>query len=244
MSLPDAATVHAAVASTWPVASVRRLGPVLIRQGLGGGSRVSAATVSGMVGDADLALAEAAMQDLGQVPLFMVRDGEDALDDMLAARGYAIKDPVLAYAAPVAVLTAERDAPAMTFEVWPPLAVQTEIWAEAQIGPERRAIMDRASGPKVSLLGRRDDTPAGAAFVACDGGLTMLHALEIKPAFRRRGLGASMVRAAAVWAARNGADHLALLVTRANDGARALYLSLGMVPVGQYHYRIQVEQNQ
>ena len=44
-------------------------------------------------------------------------------------------------------------------------------------------------------------------------------------------------RAAGAWAQDNGAETLALLVTEANAGARALYASLSMGVVGQYHYR-------
>jgi GNAT superfamily N-acetyltransferase len=46
------------------------------------------------------------------------------------------------------------------------------------------------------------------------------------------------MRAAARWAARQGAAELALLVTRKNVPANALYTSLGMSVVGSYHYRI------
>ncbi len=47
-----------------------------------------------------------------------------------------------------------------------------------------------------------------------------------------------MIAAAAAWAAEQGADTVALVVTEANAPARALYSSLGMAPVGQYHYRL------
>jgi GNAT superfamily N-acetyltransferase len=238
MTLPDAAAVHAAVAATWPAASLRELGPFVIREGRGGGSRVSAATATGPVSDSDLPLAEAAMRDLGQVPLFMIRETDAVLDTLLAARGYAVMDPVLAYAASIAHLSARPAPPVTTFEVWPPLAVQQEIWAEAGIGPARLAIMDRARGARMSILGRVDDAPAGTAFVACDGALSMLHAVEVRAAWRRRGLGSGLVRAAAGWAARQGADHLTLMVTQANMGARGLYEAVGMVPVAGYHYRI------
>jgi GNAT superfamily N-acetyltransferase len=66
----------------------------------------------------------------------------------------------------------------------------------------------------------------------------MIHAVEVRPALRRKGAARQMLNAAAHWAAEQGADRLALAVTEANAGARALYASLGMQPVGQYHYRI------
>ncbi len=234
----DAAALHAAVAATWPAAAVTRAGPWIIREGRGGGSRVSAATAAGPVGAADVPQAEAAMRALGQRPLFMLREGEDALDAALAAAGYAVLDPVVGYAAPIATIATRRPPPITTFEVWPPLAVQIEIWDEAGTGPARLAVMNRAPAPKTTLLGRVDDRPAGTAFVACHGGIAMLHALEVAPALRRRGLASHMLRAAGFWARAQGAEWLALVVTRANAGANALYASLGMTVVGQYHYRI------
>jgi N-acetylglutamate synthase len=175
---------------------------------------------------------------LGQSPLFMIRPGDEALEADLAAAGYVVKDPVLAYAAPVTTLAA-RDLPAKTaFRSWPPLALQADIWADAGIGPARLAIMDRVVGPKASFLGRVQDHPAGCAFVACHGPQAMLHALEVVPAFRRHGLGRHLMIAAARWARDQGAETLALAVTRANRAAIALYTSLGMEVVGQYHYRI------
>lgn len=236
--LPAPEVVHAAVAATWPPARLLQVGPVTLREGLGAGSRVSAATVAGDWDEADLAAAEAGMAALGQSDLFMVRDGEARLDAVLAARGYAVMDPVVGYVAPVAALAVARPPPVTTFEVWPPLAMQSEIWAEGGIGPARRAVMDRAEGPKVSILGRLDDSPAGAGFVAAYQGFAMVHALEVRPAFRRRGLGGHMIRAAAFWAQGQGADWLGLMVTEANTGARALYDGMGMRVAARYHYRV------
>jgi GNAT superfamily N-acetyltransferase len=68
----------------------------------------------------------------------------------------------------------------------------------------------------------------------------MIHAVEVRPSLRRRGAGRQILAAAAQWAAEQGADRLALAVTQANSAARALYASLGMQPVGEYHYRIKV----
>ena len=49
-----------------------------------------------------------------------------------------------------------------------------------------------------------------------------------------------MLRAAA-WARENGATHIAAVCTQENAAANALYASLGMALVGQYHYRIKEE---
>jgi GNAT superfamily N-acetyltransferase len=219
---------------TWPAAASHRLGPFELRDGAGGGKRVSAATAEAPFTPQDLDRAEAAMQ--GQGPLFLIRDGDTALDADLAARGYAIIDPVLAYAAPLSSL-GQTPAPMSTFPHWPPLAMATRLWNDCGIGPERLAVMQRASGQKCAILSRHKDHPAGVAFVAIAGNTAMLHALEVLPAMRRQGSAHNILRAAALWAQENGADTLSLVVTTANDAARALYASFGMKVVGQYHYR-------
>ncbi len=164
----DPAAIHAAVAATWPAARTWRHGPVTLRDGQGGGSRVSAATVVAGWTEGDIAAAEA---EMGARPLFMLREGEERLDALLAARGYAVMDPVVGYVAPVGVLATERPPPVTTFEVWPVLAAQREIWAAGGIGPARIAVMERAAGPKVSLLGRLDDSPGVQLLLRCIKGL-------------------------------------------------------------------------
>jgi N-acetylglutamate synthase len=224
--------------ATWPPAAVHQLGPWRIRDGQGGGSRVSAATATGPVAASELALMAEAMARLAQPALVMIRPGEDALDAQLAGAGYIIKDPVVIFAAPVAALVAGDVPPKTAFRSWPPLAVQAEIWGLGGIGPARLAVMHRVAGPKTSFLGRILDQPAGCAFVACHDQWAMLHALDVLPQFRRLGLGRALTMSAARWAQMQGAVTLSLLVTRANSQAVALYTSLGMGIVGQYHYRI------
>ena len=103
----------------------------------------------------------------------------------------------------------------------------------------RLAVMARVAVPKVAILGRSDDKPAGVAFVACAGPVAMLHALEVRLAMRRQGAARKMLIAAAHWAQAQGAQTFALVVTEANAPARALYERLGMTTVGRYHYRVQ-----
>jgi GNAT superfamily N-acetyltransferase len=222
---------------TWPAASYQRHGPWLIREGKDGGQRVSATTAEAAVKDADIAQAEAAMQALGQSPLFMVRHSDAVLDGLLAARGYHRHDPVVIYAAPVAALATPTPSAMTAFPVWPPLNIVAQIWAEAGIGPGRLAVMERVVGPKTSILGRISDRASGVAFVACHGNAAMLHALEVCPNLRRQGSANNILRMAAIWAHNQGAEHLYLAVTAANDSARKLYASLGMEVVGKYHYR-------
>ncbi|WP_101065931.1 GNAT family N-acetyltransferase [Roseovarius salinarum] len=227
----------AAMAATWPPASQRRLGPWTIRDGAGGGQRVSAATAEGPVTAADLPAAEAAMRDLGQRPLFMVRAGETALDALLAGAGHAVVDAVDVHAAPVADLAARKPPPVTAFTIWEPLAVMVDIWEAGGIGAARRAVMARAPHPKTGILGRIDDSPACAGFVAIHQDVAVVHALEVTPRSRRKGMGGYAIRQAAIWAQEHGATRLAAACTRDNAAARALYSSLGMGIVEHYHYR-------
>ncbi|NDV02881.1 GNAT family N-acetyltransferase [Pseudoroseicyclus sp. CLL3-39] len=227
----EPARLYDVIEATWPPLATERRGGWTIRRGGGGGSRVSAATLEGAPGGIDEA--EAAMRALGQHPLVMIRAGQEALDEELAARGYAVKDPVVTWAAPPAELAARTDVTGR----WPPGPEAEAIWAAGGIGPERVAVMARAAGPKVALLAKEAGSPAGTAFVAMDDDIAMLHALEVLAANRRRGLARRLVQAAAGWAEAEGASLLTLLVTRANGGANALYSGLGMAELGGYHYR-------
>lgn len=223
--------------ATWPSAAARRVGPWTVREGQGAGQRVSATSASGDWAEADIAQAEAAMAALGQTPIFAIWEGEAALDAALDARGYRIKDPVVAYAAPCAALADPAPPFLTTFPHWPPLGIASALWRDCGLNPARFAVMERVSVPKTVILGRSGDRAAGVAFVGVQGGSAMLHALEVAPALRRQGTAHNILRAAGAWAQDQGAETLVLLVTEANAGARALYASLGMVVVGQYHYR-------
>lgn len=235
----DTAQICAVLDATWPAASMTRQGPWMIREGKGGGQRVSAATAETVIEQGDIAQAEAAMIALGQTPLFMIRDGDEALDTALEARGYLPNDPVAFYAAPVAAMIDESLSPMTAFAIWPPLNIAAELWADGGINADRLAVMDRVTGPKTSILGRVSDRAAGVAFVACHGDTAMLHALEVAPNLRRQGAANNIMRMAAAWAQDNGAKTLCLAVTKANANAGALYASLGMKVVGSYHYRKQ-----
>jgi len=229
------------LAATWPAAETVALGPWTLRRGMGGGNRVSAATLDGSPVGAPggslgrLSEVEAAMRGWGQRPLVLLRPGEAELDDALAARGYVARDGSVLLAAAAADLAGPPVETAIDCDG--PLRCMAEIWAAGGVGPARLDVMARAAGPKTWLLGRLGDRPAACAFVAVHGGVAMLHALEVEPAARRRGVGALLTRAAARWARDRGAPRLALAVTEANAVARALYAGLGMAEVARYHYR-------
>ncbi len=237
MSLPTAQQAWAGVAATWPAASERSLGPFTLRDGAGGGNRVSAATADGPFGAEDIQAASDAMRAEGRDPIFWVRPGEDALDQALDAMRYDAFAQTHILAAPLDAL-AERDLPRLAaIPTAEPLAAMAEVWAEGGIGPARLAVMDRAPEPKITFLGRRSDHVAGAAFAAIHDGVLYVHALEVHAAFRRQGLARDLMVGAAKWGRSQEATTVAVAVTVENKGAQALYTSLGLTIVGGYHYR-------
>lgn len=234
---PAGPGISGIVDATWPAAQYQNVGPWTIRKGEGGGSRVSAATLDGPLAEGDIASAEAAMRQLGQRPLFMIRSADMALDAALADRGYEAFDAVNAWECDLDQLTDIALPRVTALMVWEPLAIMREIWAQAGIGRDRLAVMYRARGPKTGMLGRYNDKPGGVGFAAIHGDAAMVHALEILPHQRGQGLGKWMMRGAAFWARQHGAARMTVLCTQANDAANGLYSALGMRVVDQYHYR-------
>ena len=232
-----AARLYEVTEATWPPARRFEVGPWVCRDGAGGGKRVSAATAAGPVGPDDIAAAETAMREIGQGPLFMIREGEDALDQRLAAGGYDRIDEVTLYAAPIDLLT-DKPIPRVTaFPIWEPLAIMVEIWAAGGIGPARLEVMARAK-TKTGILARWNEKPAGTGFVAVHDDVAMVHAVEVLPHQRRQGVAEWIMRAAAFWGKAQGARHLSVLCVTDNVAANALYTKLGFERVGRYHYRI------
>ncbi len=238
---PVPTTLLATLEATWPPAARWRIGAFTLRDGRGGGKRVSAASAEAPPGEDEIARVEREMRDLGQRPL--VRLCEDAaphdreLDALLARRGYKVVDPTVFYCAPLARLLPEPLPVMRVFAIWPPLAIQRDIWTAGGIGPARQAVMARAPEPRCALMARQSDRVAGTAFIALHGVIAMLHAMEVTPALRRQGAAGNLLRGAAQWAGEQGAQWLALAVTRDNAPARALYATLGMEVAGSYHYR-------
>ena len=233
---PAEAAVFAALDATWPAAATVEKDGWVLRDGAGGGKRVSAASQASE--GADIARAAEAMRAMGQEPLFQVRGDEAALDQRLAAAGYRVIDPVWIYAASAAELIDGLSEQSRVYRGQFAVAAMQEIWAAGGVGPRRLAIMNRAAAPKSWLMTRIDDRPAGVAFVSVAGAIAMIHAIEVKARFRRQGAAKALISGAASFAADCGAGHLALAVTKANIAANMLYQSLGMAQVAGYHYRI------
>ncbi|WP_166417933.1 GNAT family N-acetyltransferase [Cochlodiniinecator piscidefendens] len=238
MTLPSVETLYEVCEATWAPASKQTVGNWTVRDGQGGGQRMSAATRIDSLLETQFEQAEQAMVALGQAELFMIRDGEEELDTALENRGYIVKDPVNLMVCPVDTLATDSVGRLSAFTIWPPMHIMQELWLEGEIGPERVAGMIRAKGKKTTVLGRQNDRAAGVAYVAIHNGIAMLHGLEVTQTQRRQGVAKNIMIKAAQWAKENGATHLAIIVVQQNVAANALYSSLGLECVGQYHYRV------
>ncbi len=237
MNRPDLDTLFETIEATWPPARKWSHAGLMVRDGAGGGKRVAAATLDGPLNEVDFAAFHADNAARNLPDLCMVRTGQDGFDAALEAQGYTVIDPVVLYVGAVADI-AKSLPPVTCFATYPPLGISMDIWDEGGIGPARRAVMDRVPGAKTSILGRARDHAAGVGFVAMHQKTAMVHALEVKTSQRRQGAAVNIMCAAANWAQDQGAEWLAVVVTRANHGANKLYSSLNMQPVGHYHYRI------
>ncbi|WP_435139587.1 GNAT family N-acetyltransferase [Pseudopelagicola sp. nBUS_19] len=235
--LPDAKKIYEVVEATWPPFALSNIGPFTIREGRGGGKRVSAATTCHTAGQEDITSAEVAMVDLGQDLLFQIRDGDEALDGVLAKAGYEVVDHVTMYAVEAGEIATERPPRTAAISAWEPLKIMEEIWAKGGIDRARIDVMHRAKGPKTAFVSRWRDQPAGASFVAMHNGIAMVHALEVLPHQRLQGVAHWLMKRAAFWVLDQGGHTLSVICTTQNVGANRLYSSLGMHVVGEYHYR-------
>jgi ribosomal protein S18 acetylase RimI-like enzyme len=235
----------AVIDATWAAPHRAHLGEWTIRQGKGGGSRVSSIAPTGDPG-APLAeaigKAAAISRGWGQRPLFQIGPDDAALDALLESQGWRAEDHSIVYAG-VADRLAQTTVPegVMAIMVRGPLAALDKLWTAGGVGPARRAVMAATQARKETILLRLQDRAAAALFVACAGSTAMLHALHVAPEYRRRGLGLAAVAAAARRGMEMGATTLSLAVTSANQPARALYNTMGMTEVCTYHYRSEPE---
>lgn len=230
------AELAAAFRTTWPAAEYAYVGGFRVGRGAGGGGRVSAARAEGEWCAHDIPRAADLQRRWGEAPLFAVADDDPTLATTLEGGGWSLHTATVVLQTSVATLTDLPVPPVTAFAVWPPLAIQRDLWAEQGIDAARQAIIDRAAIPKAALLGRITDRAAGVGFVAVHRSVAMIHALAVLPEFRRHGVARWLVRRAAIFAQQKGAERIALAVQRDNAAALAMYSGLGFSEVSGYRY--------
>jgi GNAT superfamily N-acetyltransferase len=242
--MTDIAALERASLSALPAPRHAWDGPFVIKAHLGGTGRANACSSLDPAPDPGLAARipriEAIYHRLGLTSRFRSTPLDPpGLAEALLARGYALdKDDTIVHAGPVAPF-AEAD-PAVRDEVGP-----TEAWmaliatAEYQT-PTRRA--EKLRNPELLaargawLVLREDGADAACLFAVADGAHCGIFDLATRPDYRRRGLGARLIRAAAHWAGGHGATTLYAQVASSNRASRALQESLGLREAYRYRY--------
>jgi GNAT superfamily N-acetyltransferase len=238
------AELEARAFAAWPAAEVEALGGWRLRATSGVTRRANSAWTSGAVDDLPRAIArtEAFYAERGLPAIFQLCPLSPAgLDEMLAARGYAVD-------APVAILSAELAPLALP----PPEGVVARVdqqlgepWFELSAGRGRfagvrdvyRGILARIGAGAGFALATLDGVPAATALGACDCAWLGVFAVATLPELRRRGAATALLRALARWGLARGATGAYLQVERDNRIAFDLYLRDGFREVYGYHYR-------
>ena len=238
MMFKNGSDIFEAIDVTWPAEKFLEIPKWKLRRSAKGGKRVSAATAIGAPDISDIKLAENKMVQWHQDKLFMIKKNEILLDEALSASGYRVIDPTNIWSISSKNLSIQKTLPVKAFTIFPPLAIQRELWRANHISPSRIEIMDRVKTHKTTIFGRINARPAASAFVAVSNKFAMVHALVVDKKCRRQGMGKFVMQKVGSWAYQMGAESVVALCTEKNCSANILYKSLGMQVIGKYHYRV------
>lgn len=243
MTPPSVLDLERATLSTVPAARIGFDGGFVLRAHAGGTGRANAASSLDPSPDADLdariARIEAAYAALGMPPRFRATPLDPpGLADRLAARGYVEKDETVILLAPVAGIAAPdlaAKADPAPDEDWMAVTATAEHQTPAR-RREKEATPGLLMVPGAWITLREAGLPAAVISVAVAGTLAGFFDLAVRPDHRRKGLAARAVRAAADWAAGQGASWLFCQVATANGASLALNTGLGMTEAYRYRY--------
>ncbi|WP_242886449.1 GNAT family N-acetyltransferase [Actinomadura litoris] len=240
--------LHERAARALPAELVEDAGGWWLRHARGGAWWVRSALPHGGAAPDELArgiaAAEAFYAGHGVAARFQISPPAcaDALDAILAGRGYRRHDAMSLQGAPTArVLELARPGPLRVRLDDRPADAWFEVWAAASgHGDDARherdmlARVERPSAYAGAMLG--DEVVAVGRAVA-DTGWAGLFGMATLPRARGRGAARAVLAALAGFAQAQGADRMYLQVERRNDAALALYGRTGFGEICGYHYR-------
>ena len=242
---PDVAALERACLTAVPAQRVAFDGSFVVRSFLGGTGRANAASSLWAMDDPDLAARVARIETRYEAQGLPVRFRSLPLDppglaEQLSALGYVTKDETIIFVTPAKNIA--RADQAVTV-----LAAPDQDWmavtatAEHQV-PARRAEKERAVGmmmvPAAWLVLHEGGEPLACISAVADGNLAGFFDLAVVPEARRQGLSARITRAAAHWAAAQGARWIWAQVAASNQASCAAQLSLGMQEAYRYVYYV------
>lgn len=222
----------------WPPLNKKNIGPWVIREGEGGGNRVSSTTANDFFTKEDIFIAENHMQLLNQKNIFHIREKDLELDNILERLGYSLVDKTVVYGLKIAKMSSPCVPPMTAFNIWPPLRIMKDIWEIGGTTDSRISVMERCKVRKTAILGRIENKAAGCAFISEYKGIAILQALFVLPSYRRKGLARFLISESVKWVSYADSAYLALMTDKYNKEARGLYDSLGMKIIDKYHYRV------
>jgi GNAT superfamily N-acetyltransferase len=244
---PDPLELEEIAAAGWPAAETRWLGRWLLRAADGWTGRANSVLPLGDPGEPlDVAVesvrrwyADRGLAARFQVPLPVAT----GLDAELADRGFRADPPVLVQTAALPTLLARAtdrtDLPEVVFDETP-----SSDWLAAyhyRGGSDLPAVavgvMTAARLPVFASVVIDGETVAVARAVVDEGWLGVT-AVEVSPAWRRRGLASHVMRGLARWGTDHDATQSYLQVASDNHAAVAFYERLGYTTHHRYHYRI------
>jgi ribosomal protein S18 acetylase RimI-like enzyme len=230
--------------AAWPPIERERLGDWTLRFAAGFTRRANSVLPAGDPGGSlELAIdaCERAYAARALPTSFQLREGHvaEGLEELLAARGYAVEHPSLVLAGPLPASLPDprvthRETPSDAwFDTWLEVAERSEPDALEL----SRAIVGRASRPCTFALLHEQGRPIATALGTLSPGWLGLSCLAVRDEARRRGVARAMLGGLAAWARDRGADGLWLEVEAGNAPALALYDDLGLERIGAYRYR-------
>ncbi len=242
---PDIRALEHAALSTVPAQRIAFDGPFVVRAFAGGTGRANAASSIDPAPDPALhdriARIEALYAAHGMPPRFRSTPLDPpGLAAALAARGYVEKDETVILLAPLAGIAAP-DAAATARPAPDTDWMAVTATAEHQTPARRR---EKEGNPALLMVPgawitlHEDGVAAAVISVAAAGELAGFFDLAVRPEFRRRGLAARAVRAAAQWGGEQGAAWLFCQVAAANAASLALNTGLGMTEAYRYRYLV------
>ncbi|MEM7031390.1 MAG: GNAT family N-acetyltransferase [Chloroflexota bacterium] len=166
------------------------------------------------------------------------------LDEILADRGYVADARTAVQIAPISTVlahTQENFSNQVTVR-----ELFDERWFQAYCEAEdvgdheasgRRQILARIAPQVGYALLTLEGQPAAMGLAVVERGWVGIFSMATQPAFRRRGLATSVIRALAIWGQEKQATQFYLQVMESNTVAQTLYQKLGFETLYHYHYR-------
>lgn len=235
-----------AAARLWVAPEEARLGSWLLRSAAGFTGRANSALP---LGDPGAPLPQAVTvvsrwyAARGLPPMIVIPaalDGESGpLDAYLAGRGWTVRwGAAYVMTAPVDAVKEVATAPVHLDpepdEAWCGLY----RYRGTALPPIARALLTSAPWQAFASVRSHGRTAIAVGRVAVAGDWASITAVETDPAWRRRGLAATITSALCREAAARGAHHVLLQVQVDNEPAQSLYAQCGFTPSHRYHYRV------